>query len=179
MSTRRPSKRLPLPCPEPTDDGRTREQHVALFAGALLVLACLLSVDLAWRFTSGSGGELAAGLIPITYLGVGWLLFLGGLAKISGARHRRSRGRGPWLVIGVLFFLLCAPTAASFVYTSEARQFTYTCTCGSNVRAMGLRNCWGIWLKQDVAVIGRAKRPGVNYPNPAACAHSTQAPWDG
>ena len=150
---------------------------MALWAGAVLLLACLLSIDLAFRFARGTQGELAAGLVSVAYLGVGWLFFLGGLAKLSGRSHRRSRARGPWLVLGVVFLLVCAPAAASFVYSSDSRQFTYDCTCGCRVRAHGSRNCWGHWLSQRVAVVGRRARPNVDYDDPRTCKHGLQAPW--
>lgn len=143
---------------------------MALWVGAVLVLACLLSVDLVFRFARGTAGELAAGLVPVAFLGLGWLLFLGGLARLSRCAHERSRARGPGMVLGLVFFLVCAPTAASFVGTSESPQVTYMCACGSKVLARGTRNCWGHWLTQSVAVVRQAT-PSTG------CRHGEQAPW--
>ncbi len=164
------SGRILGPGPLPVERGRTAEQRVALWVGALLVLACLLSVDLVFRFSRGTSGELAAGLVPVAFLGLGWLLFLGGLARLSRHAHERSRARGPGLVLGLVFFLVCAPAAASFVATSESQQVTYTCECGSKGRARGTRNCWGHWLTQSVAVVRQTT-------SSASCRHSEQAPW--
>ena len=66
------SGRIPGPGPLPTQRGRTTEQRVAVWVGAVLVLACLLSIDLVFRFARGTAGELAAGLVPVALLGVGW-----------------------------------------------------------------------------------------------------------
>ena len=75
------------------------------------------------------------------------------------------------MVLGLVFFLACAPAAASFVATSESQQVMYTCVCGSKVQARGTRNCWGHWLTRSVAVI-RLTSPGA-----VSCRHGEQAPW--
>jgi hypothetical protein len=143
-----------------------------MWVGATLLLACLLSVDLAWRVVTGATHGVVANLIPVAYLAGGWLLFLLGLVKLSGERRRRSEARGPWLVVGLLFFVLCAPLAGSFAASVDAPVVHYTCDCGARVQARGERNCWGQWLRREVKVM-RAPLGATAQ----GCGHLQVAPW--
>lgn len=160
----------PLPGPQPAAEGRTHEQSAALaVGGAFLLLGLLSALEVAWRVTTARVG-LVVVVLPVLYLALGWLALLFGMARLSGPRRKSSHARGPWLVIGLLVFLLCAPLAASFAYPTSFESTTFTCReCGTQVRAEGNRNYWGTWLQRDLTVLGG--------PNPG-CAHPGHLPWE-
>lgn len=168
------SARIPSPGPVPVAATRTGEQRTALLGGALFLLACLLSLDLTWRVVTAASDGIVASVIPVVYLAVGWLLFALGLIKLSGEHRRSSARRGPWLVTGLVFALICAPLAASFATAVDERVVTFNCACGSRVKATGRQNCWGHWLTKQVAVIGSTPvgRLASASTGPALCPHA-------
>ncbi|HBP18451.1 MAG TPA: hypothetical protein DEA08_11795 [Planctomycetes bacterium] len=180
MSGERPSQRLPSPGEAPRAEGRTLEQRAFLGTGtAFLLAAVAAAAELVWRLTSGRSPVIV--VLPLLYLGLGWVSLLFGLASLTGEHRRQSAARGPWLALGALVIFLCAPIPASVLYPARERSKTFTCEeCGTRAHAEGSQNYWGGWLEQRLRVLGRSPAlPGQPWPQaPGQCEHPGYLPWE-
>ena len=160
----------PPPGPYPQPSSPTLEQLAALGVGGVFLLLGLLgALEQLWNPRANA---LILALLPAGALAVACLTFRIGLSKLSPAQRRSSEARGPFLVIGLLPLLTCAPMAVTFGARTQTLRLQFRCErCQAEVEVRGTKNAWGQWLKRRGRV--RQVRPleARRQTSPALCEH--------